>query len=151
MTARIFLTSWSLLTLVLLGCDSANSKSDIGPSYIAPSGTSLQKIDGVTYAYVATPERQKSISSGFAQLKIGQSREEIRTLLGAPDFAIAMHRPESTRFTGWHYIYNIRTIYNWTNSSDQWVEMMFDQTSDRLYWAHSNAIPGLTDVGALSP
>jgi hypothetical protein len=72
-------------------------------------------------------------------------------LLGPPDRAIAMHRRSSDRFLGWHYLYHIRTLQNWTDASDQYVSILFDQSSDRLYWAEPGALPGLTDVGAPRP
>src|SRR5262249_12632722 len=150
-----------LPVLLLVGCDFASSQTDVGPVYTVPSGngpsgtgpagTGPQTIDGVTYAYVAPPQRQQTIISGYAQLKVGQTREEVRALLGAPDYAIAMHPRESLRFIGWHYIYHIRTRYNWTHTSDQWVSILFDESTDRLYWAQPNALPGLTDVGAQRP
>jgi hypothetical protein len=151
MAARFNFTTCCLITLLLMGCESARSKTDVGPRYIVPPGTGSETIDGVTYAYVAPAERQQAIISGYAQLKVGQTREEVRTLLGAPDYAIAMYPRRSYRFLGWHYIYHIRTIFNWTDTSDQWVQTMFDPSSDRLYWAHSNSLPGLADVGAHEP
>ena len=67
MTARFIFTSCCLFTLLLLGCDSASSKTDVGPMYTVPSGTGSQIIGGVTYAYVATSERQQAIVSGYAE------------------------------------------------------------------------------------
>src|SRR6188472_3997667 len=114
MAARFNFTICCLISLLLVGCNSAKSKTDVGPTYIVPPGTGSQTIDGVTYAYVAPAERQQAIISGYAQLKVGQTREEVRALLGLPDSALPMQPHQSFRFLGWHYVYHIRTIFNWT-------------------------------------
>ena len=112
-----------------------------------------QTIDGVTYAYVAPAERQQRIS-GYAKLRVGDTREEVRALLGAPDLANAIHERQSDKFAGWHYIYVYRTVHpdkRWADSKDQLVQVFFDPSGDRLTWAHTNNIPDLSEVGSQPP
>jgi hypothetical protein len=148
MSGQFIFISCCLFTLLLGGCNGASSKVDVGPTYKAPAGTGPQTIDGVTYEYPATPERQQAIISGYPQLKLGQTREEVRALVGAPDYAVAMHRRGSDRFEGWQYLYYGHRLHLWTDANDQWVQIFFDRSSERLYYAYANALPGFTAIGA---
>src|SRR5262245_17503538 len=86
-----------LFALLLVGCNGASSRVDVGPNYTAPAPAGLLTVDGVTYQRPATPEREEKILSGYPQIKLGQTREEVRALLGAPDFHVAAHRRGSDR------------------------------------------------------
>lgn len=80
----------------------ATKPTDVGPTYTGPTGASPATIDSVEYAYVASAERETQIVSGFPKLKVGQSREEVRDVLGAPDTAQPGYSKEySSRFLGW--------------------------------------------------
>src|SRR4051794_36307475 len=81
------------VSLLTSGCRKSSMSTptskpvDVGPTYVAPSGTGATTIDGIQYGYVATPEREAQIVRGFPKLRLGQSREEVRDALGLPDTA----------------------------------------------------------------
>jgi len=150
MRARLIVNSCWLVVWVLAGCNSASSKVDVGPNYTAPAPAGLLTENGVTYERPATPEREQKILSGYPQLAVGQTREEVRALLGAPDAHVATHRRGSDRFEGWYYIYyghQVRQLINDTDANDQVIQIFFDRADDRLNYAHPASLPGLLDVG----
>jgi len=136
--------------LLFVGCNGASSRVDIGPNYMAPDPAGPLTVNGMTYERPATAEREEKLISGYPQLKLGQTREEVRALLGAPDGQIAVHRRGSDRFEGWYYLYyghRVRQLRNDADENDQYIRILFDRTDDRLYFANPKNFPGLSDVG----
>ena len=119
---------------------------DEGPTYVAPAGTGAAKIDGFEYKYVATAERESNIIAGFKKLKVGQSREDVRKLLGPPDVAdTSFTKGFRDEFRGWYYQYKIR-MRSLASTNDVCVEVFFD-TKGKLHWAVPENIPDLREIG----
>jgi hypothetical protein len=119
--------------------------SDVGSTYVAPSGTGPRTIDGIEYKYVATAERKAKIIAGFPKLKLGQSREKVRAALGLPDTARPMYDKRCKEFHGWVYDYDIKMRAP-SNMYDVCVGVYFNPNG-KLRWAVPCHIPGLKAVG----
>jgi hypothetical protein len=122
---------------------------DVGSTYVAPSGTGARTIDGIEYQYVATARRRAQIIAGHRKLKLGQSREEVRSLLGLPDRADPMYPKTAEPFLGWAYDYIIKTRADGPNMGDACVGVYFNPDG-KLKWAVPCNIPGLKAVGGPS-
>lgn len=126
----------------------ASQPTDVGPTYVAPSGTGTATINGIEYEYVATGEREAQIVAGFPKLKLGQSREEVRAALGLPDRATPGYRKEyNAPFRGWGYMYKIKMRTGSPNTNDVCVQVFFDPAGE-LKWAVPNHIEGFKEVGS---
>lgn len=133
-----------IATRLLLGENQSPPPEDIGPVYRPP----LQaKTDGCEYGYVATAEREAQIIAGFRNLTVGQSREEVRDAMGAPDEAKPMYRKaHNMPFIGWSYTYKIKMRSGGPNMNDVCVEVFFS-ADGTLHWAVPNHIAGLEEIG----
>ncbi len=143
------LTTLCLLTLLLLpGC---SKPTDIGGGlYIPPPATTIPVPSGhdLPWGYVATPQREQQIRSGFAQLKIGMTRQQVRALMGPPDQAAPCYESWNfNKYAGWHYFYNIRTTQGTTTSYDQETLLAFDPSTNCLTWTSSSSGSALKDIG----
>jgi hypothetical protein len=97
--------------------------SDVGPVYVRPASASSATIDGVYWEYVAVPERHRQIFDGYPQLRIGQTREEVRALMGPPDFVKPLG---DTVFAGWAYSYDDkRREADWGGPADRSITVYF--------------------------
>jgi outer membrane protein assembly factor BamE (lipoprotein component of BamABCDE complex) len=85
--------------------------------------------------------------AGFQNLKVGQSRQEVRDALGPPDEASPRYgKDRHATFRGWGYTYEIKTRTGGPNTNDVCVQVFFDP-DDTLLWAVPSHIAGLSDVG----
>jgi hypothetical protein len=123
--------------------------SDVGATYIAPSGTGARTINGLEYKYVATAERRAQIIAGYRKLKLGQSREEVRAALGLPDRAQTMYDKRGRIFYGWDYDYDIKMRWPGPNIYDVQVSLFFNPEG-KLRRALPCHIPGLKALGGPS-
>jgi hypothetical protein len=140
---------WVLL-IILGGCaqpSQTTAPTDVGPEYTAPTGSGPATIEGISYEYVATPEREQEIIAGFRKLKVGQLREEVRQAMGPPDSAKPMYgKAKDSPFHGWSYLYKIRMRSRGANTRDVCVQVFFSPDG-KLHWAVPENIAGLSEVG----
>jgi outer membrane protein assembly factor BamE (lipoprotein component of BamABCDE complex) len=94
---------------------------------------------------VATSARQAAILAGFAKLKVGQSREEVRQALGAPDKAQIAQGKLYNSPRCWVYMYKIKMRTSGPNTKDICVEVSFD-SDGKLNWAMPENIAGLNEA-----
>jgi len=121
--------------------------TDVGPTYVAPNGTGTRTIGGIEFGYVATAEREAQIVAGFPKVKLGQSREEVRAVLGLPDAARPAYGKEyNAPFRGWVYTYKIKMRVGSPNTNDVCVLVFFNPAGE-LRSAVPNHIPDLKEVG----
>ena len=136
--------------LVALGGCTHVTPTDVGPTYVAPADSGPTIIDGISYWYVAAPARQEEITAGFPKLKVGQSREDVRQAIGAPDDASPEYGEKNAgSFSGWYYMYRIRMRgtphEGWM--SNVCVDVFFN-AGGKLTWADPENIAGLSEVGS---
>ena len=133
-----------------VGCTQSASNPvviDIGPIYV-PADTGAATVDGISYEYIATADREAQILAGFQKLKVGQSREEVRDVMGPPDMAFlgrAKGPDPDVRF--WVFVYKIKqmesepmNVYN-----DTFIRILFD-TDGKLNVATPYQIAGLKSI-----
>ena len=139
-----------ILLIIGVGCgrpSQATTPTDVGPTYAAPPGNGPVTIEGITYGYVATQEREQEIITGFRKLSVGQSREDVREAMGPPDSAETMWGKDDFKpFTGWSYMYKIRMRPVGPNTSDVCIHVFFNPKG-KLEWAVPSHIAGLSEVG----
>jgi hypothetical protein len=125
----------------------ATVPTDVGLEYTTPIGSGPATIEGISYEYVATPDREQEIIAGFGKLKIGQSREEVRQAMGRPDSAEPMYgKAKDSPFHGWSYMYKIKMRSGRPNTGDICVQVFFNPDG-KLHWAVPSHIAGLSEVG----
>jgi hypothetical protein len=145
---------WLCVSSILVGCSKSSASApttkptDVGPTYVAPDGTGTKTVDSVEYEYVATPERETQITTGFPKLKGGQTREEVRNALGLPDSARPGYsKAYNSQFLGWGYMYRMKMRAGSPNTNDVCVQVFFDPAG-KLKWAVPSHIAGLKEVGS---
>jgi hypothetical protein len=122
-------------------------QKDVGTLYVAPADTRRTPAGGVQQVYVATKERKAQIVNGFSKLKLGQTREQVRDILGPPDRAEAMHgKARSAPFHGWDYTYELKMETIDGNMSNKYADVFFD-AENKLEWAEGHNIKGLHEIG----
>jgi hypothetical protein len=137
--------------VLVCGCDGGKSAADVGPLYVAPAGTAVSvTVPGhdLPFTYVATPQRLQEIAKGFAQLRVGATREQVRQMIGPPDQSTGRDPIRSDKSFGWLYVYKIRTTDGSSRTYDEYVSILFDR-SCRLMCAQPR-VPGWAQVGKLS-
>jgi hypothetical protein len=124
-------------------------KKTLGAEYVQPNAAGPATIDGIHYEYVATIGRETHIVDGFDKLKLGQSREEVRKLLGLPDIGRPVYTKDNHGPRYWEYIYRIRyrDKTSW-NINDLSVELFF-MPNGKLVWAVPHGIPELDMIGGV--
>ena len=144
MTPRILLPC----TMVALISGCVLPRFDVGPTYLPPTSTRSLGNGLHDYRYIATPARREQIVNGFGNLKVGQTREEVRAAMGPPDLADAQYSLELfPKYEGWRYHYYIRLLALGPNFRDEYVGAYF-KPDGKLKWAVASNIPGLTEVGS---
>ena len=140
----LFRVADRIATDLYLGENQSPPPEDVGPVYMQPPDA---KPDHSEYGYAATPEREAQIIAGFRNLKVGQSREEVRDVMGLPDSAEPMYRKaRNMPFIGWKYLYEIKTQSGPPKTSNVYVSVYFNPDGN-LHWAVPNRIAGLEEVG----
>ena len=126
---------------------------DVGGTYGSPVSSGITCPGGTPgrrYPYAAAADRERAITSGYPGLRVGQTREQVRQLLGPPGDADPMCSKQlSPRFTGWAFTYTVRANEP-ANTNNANVEVFFDP-NNRLHSAVPSHVPGLAAVGHVGP
>ncbi|HEX3355886.1 MAG TPA: hypothetical protein VHS31_02800 [Tepidisphaeraceae bacterium] len=147
----LLLLTCSPTPLLLLGC-SKSPGADVGPTFPHPPATApIPSGHDLPWEYVATPQRQQQILAGFAKLKVGQSREQVRALLGPPDSAVPCYESWNfNKYAGWHYSYDIRYTPHHSLIYDSETLLCFDPKTNCLLFTTSSPGFGQPDIGTPS-
>jgi hypothetical protein len=138
---------------LVLGCDPpgpATAPADApGGVYAHPAGTGPQTIEGIDYAYIASATRETQIRTAYASLTVGQTREDVRRALGAPDLAFPRYtsNEEGHRYLGWGYLYLLRDTPHRSSTADVNILMVFDPSTNRLAWTSPSDSAKLPHLG----
>ena len=155
MARCVSLIAACILLLSVGGCKNAttagpNSKpQNPGALYSKPVGTGAATVDGIKFRYVATEERKRQILEGFPKLKIGDTRDKVREVLGPPDRDEELYgKKRSDPFHGWTLTYEIK-MRHVANTNDVCVQAFFNPDGE-LHWAIPANIDDLKEIGTPS-
>lgn len=100
--------------------------------------------------YVADEARAQSIHRGWNKLEPGQSMEEVRALIGAPDEIEAVfskgERTEEIRCIQYTYIFNRTRSEEWGKAYDQSLIRLSFNLRGQLVSAQGYATPGFNEL-----
>jgi hypothetical protein len=123
--------------LCLHGCaapprQEGNSKPEVAALiiYIQPPGTVPKNL---TFEYERSREDVQKLKAGVETLKKGDSEADVVRLLGPPNRQGTSAPKESTKITGYFYVYDVRLVKTGTaNVFDQQVSCNFDPRTGKL-------------------
>ena len=103
-----------LLAIFIISCSSINRKN------ITP------KNDVISYPYIASPVRQKFILDNYSQVKVGQTANEVKTILGTPEktspwYEARIYKPKQIGFT---FIYLLQQLKEHGSQNDKAVKLV---------------------------
>lgn len=84
----------------------------------------------IAYPYYASPEREKTILTGYQNVKVGMSVGEVKKLLGEPDETHDLYEPniksgKKIGFTYWYLIQRIRNSGSQRERNEKLVRVSF--------------------------
>ena len=101
-------------------------------------------------SYDAPEARKQKILSNYSRLQAGMTKQEIASIIGAPDYSHANYGPKGPgeKWLGWSWDY----ILAWpeieivNEAQAEWVEIFFD-TEDRATWIAPSSKTKLPALG----
>ena len=142
------LIPFGLAAALLAGCGHPQDPATI-PRDSYPDGRAFESSIR-QYPYKAPPERAKRIMDGLKELHRCMTKDEVSTLLGAPDISEISYGPKgpNPRWLGSWWIFFVSKQSDLMNMNDPMIEIFFD-TTDRAHWVVPHGIEGASEIGSV--
>ena len=127
---------FALFLIVLgVGCGSGPHPADVEPSSSLPTYSQF-RAQQRSSAFTAAPERQATLLTAMASVRVGMPLHQVAAVLGRPDFASDLASKESPRLTGteWVYLLSSENLDAVNERTDRAVVIYFG-ADYRVTWA----------------
>lgn len=136
------------IAALLTSCGSGPQDSTTIPHDSYPNSKAF--LEGIKhYPYTASADRVSQITVGSRALHRCMTKDEIRALLGPPDYSDVAYGPKgpNARWLGYFWMYYISKRSDMVNLNDPRIEVFFD-TTDRAHWIVPDGIEEASEIGA---
>ena len=138
------------LLVATVSCGERDSETQLAPvSDGERSYNDFEQAVG-SFPYTASQERQNRIRSGYAQVAVGATKDEVARALGEPDFSQDLYSKDAR--PGWlgsSWSYYLSKRSDGVNMFDPVVQVFFG-TDGRATWIVPSNIEGLHEKGSPS-
>ena len=103
----------------------------------------------LSYPYVASPERQKFIIDNYKTIKINQTEQEVKQLLGTPEEIFPLYEPKVKHpkkigFTFWYILQRLKENGSQNEKAEKLVRISFNLEGKVIaidQWGFENKTP----------
>ncbi|GEM_PF-2607234 len=140
-----------LLTVMLALTTACSKEPSVQRTVESPQYGFTVFINGIAkFPYEAPKARQEKVQGGYAQIKLGMNKEDVKKLLGEPDAEFMTYRAskgkETLASSSWAYYLARREIKFANEKYDKIVFIHFD-ANEKLYWAVPSNVERLARIG----
>jgi hypothetical protein len=103
---------------------------------ILSSLNAFSQNEGISYPYIASTERQKFITENYKKIKINQTEQEVKQILGTPDKVLPLYEPKIKNpkkigFTFWYILQRLKENGSQNEKAEKLVRISIVQ--DKKY------------------
>lgn len=132
-------------TSILTACDSPNQHViEIQESKKYSFTQFIENIE--SFPFVAKEEKISKIKSGFERISLKMGKNEIETIIGAPDSEMFDYKENKLIGSAWGY-YIERTEKELANERLDKILFLYFSENGQLYWAQPVNLEGLVSIG----